>query len=253
VSRNFKLYCLPIITLIGFVLFINYGLTNAQPNISTTNNLSPNALPNASTPNALPNASTPNALPNASTPNALPNASTPNALPSANTPNALPSANTPNALPNGANKDASSSITETVNQVLSGSIDGMIGETVNMLTSNTANMGKDSAKSSFENELPSSLTLGKNNNSIAEDSPAQDRIQGNSSNNTLNTTKHIIANNESSSDPVGEIKQSFQKSMYNSTIVQSFDNNSFSKLGNQNTFDDFVFKMKNILDIDLFK
>jgi hypothetical protein len=244
VSRNFKLYCLPIITLIGFVLFINYGLTNAQPNISTTNNLSPNALPNASTPNALPNASTPNALPNASTPNALPNASTPNAL---------PSANTPNALPNGANKDASSSITETVNQVLSGSIDGMIGETVNMLTSNTANMGKDSAKSSFENELPSSLTLGKNNNSIAEDSPAQDRIQGNSSNNTLNTTKHIIANNESSSDPVGEIKQSFQKSMYNSTIVQSFDNNSFSKLGNQNTFDDFVFKMKNILDIDLFK
>jgi hypothetical protein len=235
VSRNFKLYCLPIITLIGFVLFINYGLTNAQPNISTTNNLSPNALPNASTPNA------------------LPNASTPNALPSANTPNALPSANTPNALPNGANKDASSSITETVNQVLSGSIDGMIGETVNMLTSNTANMGKDSAKSSFENELPSSLTLGKNNNSIAEDSPAQDRIQGNSSNNTLNTTKHIIANNESSSDPVGEIKQSFQKSMYNSTIVQSFDNNSFSKLGNQNTFDDFVFKMKNILDIDLFK
>ena len=216
-SRNFKLYCLPIITLIGFVLFINYGLTNAQPNISTTNNLSPNALPNASTPNALPNAST------------------------------------PNAPPNGANKDASSSITETVNQVLSGSIDGMIGETVNMLTSNTANMGKDSAKSSFENELPSSLTLGKNNNSIAEDSPAQDRIQGNSSNNTLNTTKHIIANNESSSDPVGEIKQSFQKSMYNSTIVQSFDNNSFSKLGNQNTFDDFVFKMKNILDIDLFK
>ena len=216
-SRNFKLYCLPIITLIGFVLFINYGLTNAQPNISTTNNLSPNALPNASTPNALPNAST------------------------------------PNAPPNGANKDASSSITETVNQVLSGSIDGMIGETVNMLTSNTANMGKDSAKSSFENELPSSLTLGKNNNSIAEDSPAQDRIQGNSSNNTLNTNKRIIANNESTSDPVGEIKQSFQKSMYNSTIVQSFDNNSFSKLGNQNTFDDFVFKMKNILDIDLFK
>ena len=230
-SRNFKLYCLPIITLIGFVLFVNYGLTNAQPNISMTNNLSPNA----STPNALPNASTPNALPNASTPNALPNAST------------------PNALPNGATKDTSSSITETVNQVLSGSIDGMIGDTVNMLTSDTANMGKNSAKSSFEKELPSSLTLGKNNNSIAEDSPAEERIQGNSSNNTLNTNKQIIANNESTSDPVGEIKQSFQKSMYNSTIVQSFDNNSFSKLENQNTFDDFVFKMKNILDIDLFK
>ena len=207
-SRNFKLYYPYIITLIGFVLFVNYGLTNAQPNISTTNNLSPYAQPNAST---------------------------------------------PYAQPNGATKDTSSSITETVNQVLSGSIDGMIGETVDMLTSDTANMGKDSAKSSFENKLPSSLTLGKNNNSIAEDSPAEERIQGNSSNNTLNTNKQIIANNESTSDPVGEIKQSFQKSMYNSTIVQSFDNNSFSKLGNQNKFDDFVFKMKNILDIDLFK
>jgi hypothetical protein len=235
VSRNFKSYYPYIITLIGFVLFVNYGLTNAQPNISTTNNLSPNAQPNASTPNAQPNASTPNAQPNASTPNAQPNAST------------------PNAQPNGPTKDTSSSITETVNQVLSGSIDGMIGETVDMLTSDTANMGKDSAKSSFENELPSSLTIGKNNNSIAEDSPAEERIQGNSSNNTLNTNKQIVANNESTSDPVGEIKQSFQKSMYNSTIVQSFDNNSFSKLGNQNTFDDFIFKMKNILDIDLFK
>ena len=207
-SRNFKLYYPYIITLIGFVLFVNYGLTNAQPNISTTNNLSPNAQPNASTPNAQANAAT---------------------------------------------KDTSSSITETVNQVLSGSIDGMIGDTVNMLTSNTANMGKDSAKSSFENKLPSSLTLGKNNNSTAEDSPTNERIQGNSTNNTLNTNKQIIANNESTSDPVGEIKQSFQKSMYNSTIVQSFDNNSFSKLGNQNAFDDFVFKMRNILDIDLFK
>jgi hypothetical protein len=226
VSRNFKSYYPYIITLIGFVLFVNYGLTNAQPNISTTNNLSPNAQPNASTPNAQPNASTPNAQPNAST---------------------------PNAQPNGPTKDTSSSITETVNQVLSGSIDGMIGETVDMLTSDTANMGKDSAKSSFENELPSSLTIGKNNNSMAEDSPTEERIQGNSSNNTLNTNKQIVANNESTSDPVGEIKQSFQKSMYNSTIVQSFDNNSFSKLGNQNTFDDFVFKMKNILDIDLFK
>ncbi|MGB5090185.1 MAG: hypothetical protein WBN72_04485 [Nitrososphaeraceae archaeon] len=225
-SRNFKLYYPYIITLIGFVLFVNYGLTNAQPNLSTTNNLSPNAQPNASTSNAQPNASTSNAQPNASTSNAQPNAAT---------------------------IDTSSSITETVNQVLSGSIDGMIGETVDMLTSDTANMGKDSAKSSFENKLPSSLTLGKNNNSIAEDSPTNERIQGNSTNNTLNTNKQTIANNESTSDPVGEIKQSFQKSMYNSTIVQSLDNNSFSKLGNQNTFDDFVFKMKNILDIDLFK
>jgi hypothetical protein len=226
VSRNFKLYYPYIITVIGFVLFVNYGLTNAQPNLSTTNNLSPNAQPNASTSNAQPNASTSNAQPNASTSNAQPNAAT---------------------------KDTSSSITETVNQVLSGSIDGMIGDTVDMLTSDTANMGKDSAKSSFENKLPSSLTLGKNNNSISEDSPANERIQGNSTNNTLNTNKQTITNNESTSDPVGEIKQSFQKSMYNSTIVQSFDNNSFSKLGNQNTFDDFVFKMKNILDIDLFK
>jgi len=226
VSRIFKLYYPYIITLIGFVLFVNYGLTNAQPNISTTNNLSPNAQPNASTPNAQHNASTPNAQHNVSTPNAQHNAAT---------------------------KDTSSSITETVNQVLSGSIDGMIGETVDMLTSDTAKMGKDSAKSSFENELPSSLNLGKNNNSIAEDSPTEERIQGNSSNNTLNTNKQIMANNESTSDPVGEIKQSFQKSMYNSTIAQSFDNNSFSKLRNQNTFDDFVYKMKNILDIDLFK
>ena len=216
-SRNFKLYYPYIVTVIGFVLFVNYGLTNAQPNLSTTNNLSPNAQPNASTSNAQPNASTSNAQPNAAT------------------------------------KDTSSSITETVNQVLSGSIDGMIGDTVDMLTSDTANMGKDSAKSSFENKLPSSLTLGKNNNSISEDSPTNERIQGNSTNNTLNTNKQTITNNESTSDPVGEIKQSFQKSMYNSTIVQSFDNNSFSKLGNQNTFDDFVYKMKNILDIDLFK
>jgi hypothetical protein len=225
VSRNFKLYYPFIITLIGFVFFVNYGLTNAQPNISTPYILSQIAQPNASAPNAQPNASAPNAQPNASAPNAQPNAAT---------------------------KDTSLSITETVNQVLSGSIDGMIGETVNMLTSDTANMGKDSAKSSFKNELPSSLTLGKNNNTIA-DSPTEKRIQGNSSNNTSNTTRQIMANNKSTPDPVGEIKQSFQKSMYNSTIAQSFDNNSFSKLGNQNTFDDFVYKMKNILDIDLFK
>jgi hypothetical protein len=234
VSRNFKLYYPYIITLIGFVFFVNYGLTNAQPNISTPYNLSQIAQPNTSAPNAQPNTSAPNAQPNTSAPNAQPNTSA------------------PNAQPNAATKDTSLSITETVNQVLSGSIDGMIGETVNMLTSDTANMGKDSAKSSFKNELPSSLTLGKNNNTIA-DSPTEKRIQGNSSNNTSNTTRQIMANNKSTPDPVGEIKQSFQKSMYNSTIAQSFDNNSFSKLGNQNTFDDFVYKMKNILDIDLFK
>jgi hypothetical protein len=61
------------------------------------------------------------------------------------------------------------------------------------------------------------------------------------------------SNNESAPDSVDEIKQSFQRSMYNSTIVQSFDNNSFTKLVNQNTFDDLLYKMKNILDTDLFK
>jgi len=41
--------------------------------------------------------------------------------------------------------------------------------------------------------------------------------------------------------------------MYNSSIVQSFDNNSFTKIVDQNTLDQFVYKMENILDIDLFK
>ena len=60
-------------------------------------------------------------------------------------------------------------------------------------------------------------------------------------------------NNESPPNSVDEIKQSFQRSKYNSTIVQSFDNNSFTKLRNQNTFDDLIYKMKNILETDLFK
>ena len=171
-SRNFKLYYPYIITLIGFVLFVNSGLTNAQPNLSTTNNLSPNAQSNTSTPNAQPNAA----------------------------PLMHSLTQAPNAQSNAATKGTSSSITETVNQVLSGSIDGMIGETVNMLTSDTTIMGKDSAKSSFRNKLPSSLTLRKNNNSIVEDSPTNERIQGNSTNNTLNTNKQTIANNESPSN-----------------------------------------------------
>ncbi len=204
-------------TLIGFVIFANNGLINAQNNVTILNTSSSNAQPNMTTPNAQPNMTTPNAQPNAATPN------------------------------------TSSSITETVNDVLSGSIDGMIGETVNMLASDTANLDKDSAKSSLENELPSSLSLGKNNHTVVKDSPTEERIQGNVSNNTLNNNKQIQANNGSTSDSVDDIKQSFQKSMYNSTIVQSFDNNSFTKLENQNTFDEFVYKMKNILDIDLFK
>jgi hypothetical protein len=213
-------------TLIGFVLFANNGLINAQNNVTTLNTSSSNAQPNMTTLNEQPIMTIPNAQPNMTTPNAQPNAATPN---------------------------TSSSITEAVNEVLSGSIDGMIGETVNMLASDTADMGKDSAKSSFGNELPSSLSLEKSNHTVLKDSPTEERIQGNVSNNTLNNNKQIQANNESTSDSVNDIKQSFQKSMYNSTIVQSFDNNSFTKLENQNTFDELVYKMKNILDIDLFK
>jgi hypothetical protein len=159
----------------------------------------------------------------------------------------------PNTQPTLSSPDASSSITEAVNEVLSGSIDGMIGETVNMLTSDTANISKDSIKSSFENKLPSSLTLDKNKSNITQNEPIEPKIQANLSNNTLNISKQIQANNETASDSVNKIKQSFQKSMYNSTIAQSFDNNSFTKLVNQNTFDEFLYKMKNILDIDLFK
>lgn len=169
---------------------------------------------------------------------------------SPNTPLNVTSAN---AQPTLSSPDASSSITEAVNEVLSGSIDGMIGETVNMLTSDTANISKDSIKSSFENKLPSSLTLDKNKSNITQNEPIEPKIQANLSNNTLNISKQIQANNETASDSVNKIKQSFQKSMYNSTIAQSFDNNSFTKLVNQNTFDEFLYKMKNILDIDLFK
>jgi len=122
-----------------------------------------------------------------------------------------------------------------------------------MLTSDTANISKDSIKSSFENELPSSLTLDKNKSNITQNEPFEPKIQGNLSNNTLNISKQIQANNETASDSVNKIKQSFQKSLYNSTIVQSFDNNSFTKLENQNNFDEFLYKMRNILDIDLFK
>ncbi len=158
-----------------------------------------------------------------------------------------------NAQTNATSSNTSSSISETVNEVLSGSIDGMIGDTVNMLTSDTANMSKNSIKNSFQNELPSSLAIGKNNLTIAPDKPIEGKIQDNLTNNSLFVNKQIRVNNESNSDSVDKIKQSFQKSMYNSTIVQSFNNNSFTKLVNQNTFDEFLYKMKNILDIDLFK
>ncbi|HEX5921321.1 MAG TPA: hypothetical protein VFY55_06045 [Nitrososphaeraceae archaeon] len=212
-SRNFKLYHVYTLSLISFILFATNGLTSAQPNLTT-----PNIQPNLTTANEL-------------------------------STNQQTAASPP-----------SSSITETVNEVLSGSIDGMIGETVDILSSDTVNMGEDSGKSSLEEELPSSLTLGRNNKTITQDTPIETRIEANASNNTQNASNNtqnisneMQSNNESAPDSVDEIKQSFQRSMYNSTIVQSFDNNSFTKLVNQNTFDDLLYKMKNILVTDLFR
>jgi hypothetical protein len=216
VSRNFKLYFVSILPLIGFVLFANYDVSNAQSNLTAPNLTAPSLQPNLTAPSLQPNLTTPNASPTVDTPN------------------------------------TSSSITETLNDVLSGSIDGMIGETVDMLSSDTAKVGDDSSTSSLENELPSSLTLDKNNQSAVQDT-LQTRIEGNTTSGVLNNSKIIPADNESTSDSVDEIKQSLQKSMYNSSIVQSFDNNSFTKIVDQDTLDQFVYKMKNILDIDLFK
>jgi len=245
VSRNFKLYHVYTISLISFVLFAINGLTSAQPNLTT-----PNIQTNLTTTNIQPNLTAPDIQTNLTTANEL-----------------LTNQQTATSPP-------SSSITETVNEVLSGSIDGMIGETVDILSSDTVNLGEDSGKSSLEEELPSSLTLGRNNQTITQDIPIETRIEANASNNTQNASNNtqnasnntqnasnntqnisneMQSNNESAPDSVDEIKQSFQRSMYNSTIVQSFDNNSFTKLVNQNTFDDLLYKMKNILDTDLFK
>ena len=253
-SRNFKLYHVYTISLISFVLFATNGLTSAQPNLTT-----PNIQTNLTTPNIQTNLTTPNIQTNLTTPNIQTNLTTANDL--------LTNQQTATSPP-------SSSITETVNEVLSGSIDGMIGETVDILSSDTVNLGEDSGKSSLEEELPSSLTLGRNNQTITQDIPIETRIEANArnntqnasnntqnasnntqnaSNNTQNISNEMQSNNESAPDSVDEIKQSFQRSMYNSTIVQSFDNNSFTKLVNQNTFDDLLYKMKNILDTDLFK
>jgi len=198
-------------------LFSNYELSNAQSNST--------AAPNLTAPNIQSNLTAPNIQSNLTTPNGSPTVDIPN---------------------------TSSSISETLNDVLSGSIDGMIGETVDMLSSDTAKVGDDSSTSSLENELPSSLTLDKNNQSAVQDT-LQTRIEGNTTSGVLNNSKIIPADNESTSDSVDEIKQSLQKSMYNSSIVQSFDNNSFTKIVDQDTLDQFVYKMKNILDIDLFK
>jgi hypothetical protein len=238
VSRNFKLYHVYTISLISFVLFAINGLTSAQPNLTT-----PDIQTNLTAPDIQTNLTAPDIQTNLTTANEL-----------------LTNQQTATSPP-------SSSITETVNEVLSGSIDGMIGETVDILSSDTVNLGEDSGKSSLEEELPSSLTLGRNNQTITQDIPIETRIEANASNNTQNASNNtqnasnntqnnsneMQSNNESAPDSVDEIKQSFQRSMYNSTIVQSFDNNSFTKLVNQNTFDDLLYKMKNILDTDLFK
>jgi hypothetical protein len=221
VSRNYKIYYNCIIVLIGFVLFVNSGLTNALPNDTITNSSLPIALPNDTITNSLSIVAKPNSTQS-------------------------------NGQTNQVTTSTSSSITETVNDVLSGSIDGMIGDTVNML-SHSAKAGKDSVKNSVENELPSSLTLGKNNSTIVGDSTKKEKIVGNLSANTFNLDKQNKPINESTPDSVNEIKQLAQNSMYNATIAQSFDNNSLTKLHNQNTLDELVYKMKNILDIDLFK
>jgi hypothetical protein len=246
VSTNFRLYYVYIISLIGLVLFSTHGLTIAQPNLTIPDTFSP-IQPNLTTPNTQPNLTTPNTQPNLTTPNTQPNLTTPNTQPNLTTPNtAISNQQTDVSNP-------SSSITETVNEVLSGSIDGMMGETVDMLTSNTAKPEQTADKSSLEEEIPSSLTLGKNNQTIVQDLPVETKVIGNASNSTQNISNVLQPSNQSARDSVDQIKQSFQRSMYNSTIAQSFDNNSFTKLADQNTFDNLIYKMKNILDTDLFK
>jgi hypothetical protein len=221
VSRNFKIYYNCIIVLVCLVLFVNNGLIYALSNGTISKSSSPNPLSNSTISKSLSSVANPSPI-----------------------------------QENGQNKQgsasASSSITETVNEVLSGSIDGMIGDTVTML-SHGAKAGKDPAKNSVEQELPSSLTLGKNNSTMLKDTPHNEKIAGNLSNNTFNIYKQNKIISKNTSDPVNEIKQSAQNSLYNATIVQSFDNNSLTKLHTQNTLGELVYKMKNILDIDLFK
>ena len=226
-STNFRLYYVYIISLIGLVFFSTHGLTVAQPDLTILDTFSP-IQHNLTTPNTPPNLTTPNTPPNLTTHTAISNQQTDVSNPS-------------------------SSITETVNEVLSGSIDGMMGDTVDMLTSKTANPEQTADKSSLEEEIPSSLTLGKNNQTLVQDLPVETKVIGNASNSTQNLSNVIQPSNQSARDSVDQIKQSFQKSMYNSTIAQSFDNNSFTKLADQNTFDNLIYKMKNIFDTDLFK
>ena len=226
-SKDFRLCCVYIIFLTGLLLFSTISLIAAQPDLT---------IPDAFS-LLQPNLTTPNTQPNLTTPNTQPNLTTPNTVIS----NQQAKESTP-----------SSSITETINEVLSGSIDGMIGDTVDMLNSNSGNSEETSDKSSLEGQIPSSLTLEKNNQTIVQDTPSETIPIGNASNNTQNIIK-VLQPNQSAQDSVDKIKQSFQKSMYNSTIAQSFDNNSFTKLADQNTFDNLIYKMQNILETDLFK
>jgi len=213
------LYCVYIITLIGLVLISTNGLITAQPNLNITDTFSPIQL-------------------NLTSPNTQLNLTSSDIVVS----NQQTEVTTP-----------SSSITETVNEVLAGSIDGMIGETVDMLSSSSANPEGTPDKSSLDQEIPSSLTLGKNNQTTDQVIPAETKLVENTSNNTQNIRNVLPPANQSTSDSVDQIKQSLQKSIYNSTIAQSFDNNSFTKIGDHNTFDNLIYKMKNILDTDLFK
>jgi hypothetical protein len=227
VSTNFRLYCVYLISLIGLVLFSTIGLITAQPNLTIPDTFS-SIQPNLTTPNTQPNLTTPNTQPNLTTPNTV-------------------ISNRQSGVTN-----PSSSITETVNDVLSGSIDGMIGETVDMLSSSSVKTeGND--KGSLDQEIPSSLTLGKNNQTIEQVIPAETKLIGNTSNSTQNITNLLPPDNQSTNDSIDQIKQSLQKSIYNSTIAQSFDNNSFTKIGDRNTIDTLIYKMQNILDTDLFK
>jgi hypothetical protein len=219
------------------VLFSTNGLITAQPNLTIADTFSP-IQPNLTSPNTQPNLTSPNTQPNLTSPNTQPNLTSPNTIIS----------NQQTEITN-----PSSSITETVNEVLSGSIDGMIGETVDMLSSSSANPEGTPDKSSLDQEIPSSLTLGKNNQTPDQVIPAETKLVANTSNNIQNISSVLPPANQSTSDSVDQIKQSLQKSIYNSTIAQSFDNNSFTKIGDHNTFDNLIYKMKNILDTDLFK
>jgi hypothetical protein len=62
------------------------------------------------------------------------------------------------------NKNSSTSITEMINEVLSGSgsVDGMIGETVNRLNDSTT------SPRNFHNEMPSDSIFGKRNNTLIQ-------------------------------------------------------------------------------------